>query len=326
MHLQPSRESLVVAGREMHIVACCHLCNRLTGLSIPDSRVCHTNNLLILQPSMFCLNAVDLAEHLVRCPLHTFVGSLGASIQLQYAVGNTVCIDSPPAAGEGLCVAPVEAAVDLPVVRDLKWINDMGEGSVLVMLRSIHKVLKELTLEDIPATMEPRLTQFGRQRLQFGHILRVGLHHGLVVLHQSLCEAVVLRNLFIIILPCDEQTLDVVVTHAAWVAGVVGSLGQSVGLTHSKVDLLDPLFLELRSLIYEDDIILSALILVQVTVIGTVAKPDGAAIGEGEHLVRLVISRHLTRNHSLQWHDVVVDKLSVCPTHDQDLDARPAHT
>ena len=94
---------------------------------------------------------------------------------------------------------------------------------------------------------------------------------------------------------------------AAWVAGIVHSFREGIDTTHTGYDLLDPQFLQLSCLIQKDDIILSTLVLVQILVIVTVAKFDGASVRECEDLLRLVVLGNAIQ-FLLKEIDVVVHK------------------
>ena len=97
---------------------------------------------------------------------------------------------------------------------------------------------------------------------------------------------------------------------AARVQGVIGALGEAVCAAYTGVYLLDPVLQQLPGLIDEYNVVFCALVLPQVAVRCTVAKPYGAAVGEGEHLVRLVVSCNALQVRP-QRLNVVVDQLLV---------------
>ena len=119
--------------------------------------------------------------------------------------------------------------------------------------------------------------------------------------------------------PINEQPLEVPMAGAAGVQGVVGPLGEVVHATDAGVNSSQPVFHELTSLVRKPDIILRALVLAQISVIGTVPKPDRRTIGEGEAFVRFVILGS-TAQHAQQWNDMVVQQLPEGLSGNENLD------
>ena len=102
------------------------------------------------------------------------------------------------------------------------------------------------------------------------------------------------------------------------VAGIVHALGELIDTTHTGNNLLDPHLLQLGSLIQKDNVILSALVLVQILVIVAVAKFDGAAIRECKYLLRLVVPGN-SMQLCPQKIDMVIHQLRKGAAHNQYL-------
>ena len=130
---------------------------------------------------MLPFNGTDLRKHLLRRPLEPLVGLPCAAVEFQNPVGHPVRVYGPPAAGEGPVVAPVEAAVDSPMLRDLKGVDDMGEAAVPIVLGVVPEFFEELALVYIPAAVEPGFPQLRRELFQGTQIFRLAFHQGLVV-------------------------------------------------------------------------------------------------------------------------------------------------
>ena len=113
-------------------------------------------------------------------------------------------------------------------------------------------------------------------------------------------------------------------TSAARVTGVIDPLGKAVDTTHAGGYLLDPHLLQLGSLVQEDHIIFSSLVLIQVFIVVAIAEFNSAAIGEGKHLLRLVVLGDAVQL-VYQLIDMVVHQLREGPAHDQNLNALIAH-
>ena len=180
----------------------------------------------------------------------------------------------------------------------------------------LTELLKELTFKDIPSTIEPRFSKLWRQCFQLLDVVWLTLKQYFVVCHKALDEGVVLWDLSVIKFPVDEHSLNVLVALAAGVAGVVDSLGEVINATKTGYNGLHLVLRELCSLIQEDDIVFHTLESVQIGVSRTVGKVDDTAIAELQHLVLIVILGDLQKLHA-QDVDVVVDKLWVGSTHDQ---------
>ena len=279
MHLHPSGNTLVVTRRKIHLVLGRSLCQALSGLRVPDGRVCNSVDPFPSEPPVLGLDPVDFRKHLVRRPLHALVGVCRAAVQLQYSVHHAVIVHGPPAAGEGLVVAPVEGAVDLPALWDLKRLDHMGVLPVHVVLGVVVEVFKELSEEDVPGALQPRLTELWWKSLQLSDVVRLLLHQRLVIPHTGLNEAVLLRNLAGEVSPLNEKPLDPGMAHAAGVAGQVVPLGILVldsgrHTTDAGCQDLELLLGELRGLVNVQDVALRALEVVQILVVGAVFEHD----------------------------------------------------
>jgi hypothetical protein len=71
-------------------------------------------------------------------------------------------------------------------------------------------------------------------------------------------------------------------------------------------------------LVKEDDVILSTLHSVEVGILGTVLKVDGAAVAEFQYLILVIVSRY-TDEFGTQDIDVVVDEFRVGSTDNEYL-------
>ena len=180
--------------------------------------------------------------------------------------------------------------------------------------------LGEDTLVYIPSAMEPCFPDLGRQLLQGSHVLRLALHQCQVICDQCLYEGIVFRMLILSESSVNEYSFEVSMARPTWVEGIYRALGEVVGTTHTGINGGQPVLQELSCLISEPDIILSTLVLAQVTIIGAVAKPYGGSIGEGEALITLVVLGY-SIEQCQQRCNVVVQQLSVGLSGDQDLDA-----
>ena len=319
MHLHPAGDALVVGLGEIHAVPRRRLGNALSALRVPDGRVSHAQYPPALQPPVLRLHLADLRKYLVRRPLQARVGLPGAAVQLQNAVQPPVVVHGPPAAGEGLGIAPVKAPVDGPALRYLKRVDHMGERPVGIVLRIVGKLLKELPLKYVPVPLQPRPAQLVRQDLQLLDVVRLALHQRLVVRHAGLDKDVVLRPLAALKAPVHKQPLDVLVSLPAGVAGVVHPLGEVVDAAQARGNGGHLPLAQLCGLVQEDHVVLHALQPVQVAVLGAVGKADGAAVAEGQDLVLVVVSGHALQLDA-QLPDVVVDQLRIGPPHDEAAD------
>ena len=135
----------------------------------------------------------------------------------------------------------------------------MSPLPILVVVRHIHKVLKELSLEDIPRAMQPCLSQLRWQCLKLFHIVRLTLHQCHIILNKGLDEHIVFRDLSVFVSLFNENTLDVLVTLTTGVAGVVDSLGEVINTTQTRSNGLHLILRELCGLIQEDNVILNTL-------------------------------------------------------------------
>ena len=106
---------------------------------------------------------------------------------------------------------------------------------------------------------------------------------------------------------------------AAGVAGVVDPLGKRVDAPDAGRDAADPALIQLGRLVEKDDVVLRALVLVQVAVAAAVAEGDGAAAGQAEELVGPVVDRQVVER-LLEVDDVVVHQLLVGLADDEDPD------
>ena len=217
-------------------------------------------------------------------------------------------------------VAPVEAAVDGPVLRDLKGVDDMGEAAVPIVLGVVPEFFKELALVYVPAAVEPGLPQLRRELFQGTQIFRLAFHQGLVVRAQGLDEGIVLRVLLFRKIPVDEQPLEVAVGRSAGVQGVVGPFGKGVDAPDAGVDLHQPLLLELPCLIGKPNVVFRTLVLPQVPIRCAVAEGNGASVGKMDELVRAFVLGHPCEQ-LLQGSDMVVEQLLIGLSGDEYLDA-----
>ena len=158
--------------------------------------------------------------------------------------------------------------------------------------------------------MEPGIPQLGRQSLQLVNIIRLAFHQGPVVRHQRLDEAVVGRILPRLVFAVDEEPLHVPVGHAPGVAGVVHPLGKTVDTPDTGGDFANPQLLELGGLVQENHVILRALVLIQVGILGAVAKAQRGAVGEEELPLRLDVPGN-SRQLPAKGLDVVVFQLLI---------------
>ena len=293
----------------------------LAGLRVPDGRVRHANDVLSRQKPVLPFDAVDFGKYLIRRPLDPLVGLPGGAVELQDPVGRAVVVHRPPAAGEGPVIAPVEAPVDLPPGGDLKGVDDVAEPPVGVVPGVVGELLKELALVYVPPAVEPGLPELAGQLLQGPEVAGLGGHQGLIVRAQGLDKGIVLRVLVFRIAPVDEQPLEVAVARAPGIQGVIGPFGEAVDPPDTGIDLHQPALLELSRLVGEPHIILSALVLAQVSVAGAIAEVDGAAAGKPEILVHALVFGD-PRQHLLKGGNVIVEELLVGPSRNEHLDAR----
>ena len=283
---------------------------------------------------MLPLHLRDLPKLLVGSPLDALVGGLGASVQLQYAVQHSVIVHRPPRAGKGLVVAKVVAAAYLPALGRVKGLDDVRPPALFqqrfdlhALLRGLCRVgcvaefLEKLPLEDVPAPVQPRLPQFGRQRLQLLDVVGLLGHEHLVVRHQRLNKRVVIGVFALLEFAVDEYPLDVGMPLAAGIHGVINPLGKAVRASQTRADGLHLVLGQLRGLVEVDHVVFHALEPVHVAVLGAVGKVDGRSVAEFEHLVLVVVPGDPLQLGP-QSVDVVVDQLRIRPAHDQLPDAR----
>ena len=117
----------------------------------------------------------------------------------------------------------------------------------------------------------------------------------------------------------DKNPAKETVARSARVQCEIGTLGEVVGTTDTGINGGQPCFQELSCLICKPHIVLSTLVLAQVSVIGAVSKPDRGAVGELKALIAFVVGSNAMQ-HSQQRDDVVVQQFPVCLTGDQHLD------
>ena len=199
----------------------------------------------------------------------------------------------------------------------------MGIAPVGVVGGIIPELLEELPLEQIPAALQPCLSQFGRQGLQGLYVLRLIFHQGGIVCYQGGNESVICSVLPLLITAVDKKPFDITVTDTAGVAGVVTAFRQAVGLTHRQVDLADPVLFELGSLVKKQYIVLCALVLIQVAVTVAVTKPNCGPSHEAEYLFRLVVLGKGCRQHGQKRLYMVVQQFPVCLSQNQHPDTGP---
>ena len=336
MHLHPAGNALVVAGGEVNAVSRGRLRDALASAGVPDGRICHAvGELPPSEQRVLAFKAHHLRELLLRRPLNSLVGCRRAAVQLCDPVEIAVVVHGPVPNGERLGVAKVVAPAKRPSAWNIEWLDYVAplvplpqrlhaQAQLLCSLRRRvgNEILEELPLEYVPAAVQPRLAQLVRQVLQFGHVLRLFLHQSVVVRYQRLREGIVLRALAALVPALDEEALDVAVGYAAGVAGVISALWVLIAAgTHRQIDLADPVLLKVGGLIQEDHIVLRALILAEIGVAIAVAKPDGGTVVEFEHFLGGVVPRQPLK-HPFERLYVVVGKLSVRPSDDQQPDAR----
>ncbi|CAN4000257.1 DUF4316 domain-containing protein, partial [Dysosmobacter welbionis] len=119
MHLHLAVDAGVVAALEVHPLPLHQSADALRAVAAPDGRVSHAVDAPVLEVWVLGLNAPYLPRHLGRFHLHAGVGGAGAAVILPDAVEPPVPVHGVPAHGEGPGVAPVQAAPDGPVLRDL---------------------------------------------------------------------------------------------------------------------------------------------------------------------------------------------------------------
>ena len=246
--LHPAGDALVVAGHEVDPEARRGLGHALAAACVPDGGVGHALDPPPPEPGVLPLDAGDLLKLLIRRPAHALVGGIGAAVELEDAVQHPLVVERPPRAGEGLSVAEVVAPKQGPAPprpgahiqrRDHMAPSPLGlqlfPRQLAAVLRGrLHvrldaEILKELSLEDVPASVEPSLSELRRQALELLQVVRVFLHECPVVRDQGLDEAVLVRLLALAKAPVEKEALDPGVALAAGIAGVVDALGKVVG-------------------------------------------------------------------------------------------------
>ena len=197
----------------------------------------------------------------------------------------------------------------------------MGPLAILVVRRVVRKLLKHLSLHNVPAPLQPRPPQLGRQRLQRLEIVRLPGQQRRVVRDPRWDKGIVLRVLPRLVPPVDEQPLDVPMPRPARIAGVVDPLGKIVDAPQARGDLPHPQLLQLGGLVQKDHIVLRSLIPIQVPVAPAVPELQNTAVAEHEPLVARPVLRHL-RQLPPQEGQMVGLQLRQAPPHQQQPDAR----
>ena len=182
------------------------------------------------------------------------------------------------------------------------------------------EVLEKLSFIDIPAPIEPGVPEFGGQLGQGVPVAGLAGHQGLVVGDQGLNKGVVLGIFPGAEVPVHKQPLEIAVGGAPGVQGVVGPFGVGIGSPDAGVNLPQPGLRHLPGLVGEPNVVLRPLILGQIPFAVAVAKPDGGAVGEGEHLFGFVVLDGIAQQGG-QGDDVVVGQGPVGAAGDQTLDA-----
>ena len=204
MHLHPSGHAPIIALVKVDMILRRRLADTLPAAGIPDGRIGHPQYAFALEPRVCIFDLAYLGKLLVRRPLHALVWRTGTAVQLHDAVGHTVIVDGPPCAGKRLCVAEVVAAIDLPLLRNVKRLDHMGKASVAVVLRIVDKFLEELARINIPAPVQIHLAQPLRQRQQILVVFRLAFHQRRVIRHLCLNKAVVFRLFLFLKVPVDK--------------------------------------------------------------------------------------------------------------------------
>ena len=99
---------------------------------------------------MLRLDPPDLGKLPVRRPLDALVRRLRTPVKFQNAVNNSIVVNCPPCTGKRLSIPEVITPADCPSLIRRKWLDHMRPLPVLIMLRRIAEVLKELSLVHIP--------------------------------------------------------------------------------------------------------------------------------------------------------------------------------
>jgi hypothetical protein len=226
----------VVTLAKVYAMLGSRLCDALAILSVPYSRVSHTDDVLASQPPMLKFYLAHFGEHLARYPLDTLVRSLGTTIELKDVIEDAVRIHGKILASKGMIVTPVEAPKDSPIIGYLKGFDNVSPLPIKVVVGAVCEFLKELPLIDIPRAIKPSLTEFGRESLKLLDVVGLTLHQHLIVCDQRLDEGVVLGVFPLLIPLLNEYALDVLMTLSTGVAGVVDPLGEVINTTQTGGD------------------------------------------------------------------------------------------
>ena len=222
------------------------------------------------------LRGADLLEDLLRRPAHAGVRLAGhAAVELEDAVQPPVEVHRPPAHGEGLGVAEVEAAVYPPCVRNIERLDHVRPLPIGVVRGVVAPLGEHLSLIHVPVALEVRAPPRRRQRLQPLEIAGVALHEHLIVVHLRRDEHVVRRVLTVPERAVDEQALDVGVARPAGVAGVVDARYEiRARRAQARRDERQPVGLEVCRLLEADHLVFLPLILGAVAVVVAVTHHE----------------------------------------------------
>ena len=175
------------------------------------------------------------------------------------------------------------------VVKGDKMLTAPRDRARLADLLRGVEFREELTLENVPATLEPGLPQAVGQAFELLDVLGEGFGQCAVVVDPGGNEKVVLGALAVAEESVDKKPLDPSVTDAAGVAGQVDPLWKAVdaaqaGLEHRKV-----VFAELGGLVDGDHVVFLTLITQSVPPRGAVAEIYPAFVWEKDATLGLAV-------------------------------------
>ena len=235
-----------------------------------------------------------------------------ALLHLAIDVAPAVKVLRDPETGEHVETV-VERAVFLPLRGDAhKRFNDVRLRSELGKERARQRIPIAVSVgaADILGQQVQHLLVFGGRRQQ----LRV-------VVHRRGDKGVILSALAVAVFAVDEQPLHPQMADAARVAGQIHSSRDARRTAQTRAQRAELALRELRRLVHEDPVVFLPLIL-EIVVCAIVAKFDGRAVDEKEHVHRRVVACDLLRDHAAHRQDDALLQFGVFAADDQNAQVR----